>query len=360
MLIGNVFTNKPTSNSVTKLSYESADFDYTNRLLEQNLWMEDSYFNIVREHMMVTHLALKDDNVDILQEGFSDFMRSAGEFFKNLLEKFKEFMSRVFMYIYAYMGNFEKFLMKYKDKLHSLNPDFNISGYDYSFSTGVPNLEKVKHIVMDYNNQLNEVQKQTKRDIVATRAEVLSADRMNSIRSYTLGQATPISKEEFLSASKKSYRNGASSTTDKHIDKSRLIRAIDDYPNIKKLKKECEKEKNDVIDLIESLKDFFNKSTSVHYKGENKTIYVNSAELNADGTAVNKGTQTELNYSIDRVEIINLFYNIKFAEAKEIGAIATTAITEKVNALKEYLKFTQDIIRESLGFKESPQEGGTK
>jgi hypothetical protein len=356
MIYQNIFSKKPETKT-SRIHFETEDFDYTHRLLENESLLEDNFFDIMRDQMMVTHLALKESSVEILQEGFGDFMNSAVEFFKKMLERFKEFMTKIFMYLHAYMGNFEKFLTKYKDTLKNLEPDFQIEGYEYSFRNDVPKLDKLKNIVSSYSNELSEIEKLTKADVIKKRKEYLSSETLDAVRGHVIGASSPIISEEYLATVKRLFRNGADKSEMIQVNKTRLLKAIEDYDVLKKLKKECEQEREKTISLVDSIKDFFNRSSAVHYKDDKKVMYMHDVQINQAGDKAQiSGERRDIDYNGSRMEAINLFFSLKFVEAKEIGSMATTVSIEKVHALKEAIKLTQTIIRKSLGFKKSPEE----
>jgi hypothetical protein len=356
MIYQNIFSKKPEIKT-SRLHLETEDFDYTHRLLENESILEDNFFDIMRDQIMVTHLALKESSVEILQEGFGDFINSAVEFFKKMLARFKEFMTKIFMYLHAYMGNFEKFLTKYRDTLRNLEPDFQIEGYEYSLRSDVPKLDKLKNIVSTYNNELSEIDKLTKADVIKKRREYLSSETLDAVRGHIIGSSTPVISEDYLATVKRTFRNGADKSEMIQVNKTRLLKAIEDYDVLKKFKKECEQEREKTIRLVESIQDFFNRSAAVHYKGDKKVMYMHNVQINHTGDkAQTSGDRQDVDYNGSRMEAINLFFSLKFVEAKEIGSMATTASIEKVHALKEAINLTQTIIRKSLGFKKSPEE----
>jgi hypothetical protein len=113
MEFNNIF-NKNNIKNPSRITYENEDFDVTQSCLESLLIIEDAYYEINKNHIQATHIALKEQNIQILTEGFGDFINSVVKFFDNLLKRFKEFMRKVFMVINAYFGDFDKFLSKYR------------------------------------------------------------------------------------------------------------------------------------------------------------------------------------------------------------------------------------------------------
>lgn len=351
MYFSNIFTKRrpviENTNETFYLRKETDDIDVSTFLLETLISLEQDYFNITKNHMMATHIAMKDDNTEILQEGLSDFKKSAVEFFNNLLKKVKEFFAKVIMFIRAYLGKFEKFIKTYRDKLLTMNPDFKIEGYNYSFSSDIPRLDKIQQIVDSYNSEIKEVEKMSKSEILKRRNEFTSSDNMDKIRAYVIGSNTPISSEEFLSECKKAFRSGATEKESIHVTKQMIHEIVDGgYKSMKKLADDCLKEKDKTVLIIERMKDFFNRGAYVHYKGDTRMIHARTISI--EDKQVKTGEAEHIPYSTQKIDVINTYYNYKWIETKELGSICVTAISEKLNAVKECIKQNEMIIRKLL------------
>jgi len=345
-MLENIFSKKVTTNR-PKAYIE--DFDVTQSHLETLLILEENYFDINRNHIQVTHLALKDQNVDILTEGMGDFIHSVIEFFKNLLNRFIEFMKNVFMIIYAYIGDFDSFLTKYKDKFSDLKPDFTVKGYEYTFSSSIPKLDEVTNVINDYNSELDKVHTMKKADIIKEREEFTSETFMNKVRAKVIGANGEITSEEFLDHTKRTYRNNVDKDEiDITVNKSYLDKVINDYPNLKRTFNDANKEKDRVISLIESMKNFFEKSASTYYRNTTKVTGMHHISMNSNSSGITKDDTVEHNYDLQKMDVINTFFNFKYTQSKEIGSICITVMTEKVNAIKECMKLYKVIIRKSL------------
>jgi len=356
VIYNNIFTNKPTA-PTSRLRCETDDFDISQSCLETMLILEEEYFDINKNHIQVTHLSMKEQSLEILTEGFGDFIDSVIRFFKNLMKRFTEFMKKVFMIINAYLGDFDAFLTKYKDHLQKLDPDFTIKGYDYVFQDSIPRLDKIDAIISDYNSELEQLDGKKKGDIIKEKDKYVASTQMNKLRAYVLGMSGEIEEDEFVKTARKLYRKGEDEETDIEVKKSYLTKIINDYPHTKKLYNDAVKERDKVMALIDSMKLFFEKSASVYYKGNNKTIGMNKIEKKESGYGIkNTGNKVEKNYAFSDLEKINTFYNFKFTQAKELGNICVTAMVEKVNALKEALKLYRVIVRKSMTHKKEEEK----
>ena len=347
IIFKNVYSSKPTVES-TRLKGELDDFDLTQAYLESLLILEDEYTQITVEQYQVTHMAMKTNNVDILTEGLGDILNSIIKFFKNLLDRFKDFMRKAFMVISAYFGDFDKFLDKYKDQLNKLNPDFTIKGFDYSFDSSIPKLDKIKNIIDDYNSELDNVDKLSKAQIMKQRDEYTSSTYLDKVRGYIIGTGGEISSEDFTEECKKVYRKGEKEEHDIHVDKSYLLTSINSYSSLKKLYNDATKERDNTITMIDQMKSFFEKGVNVYYKGSNKTVGMYKMSTSDSGNQIIKGDKVERGYDIKKVEILNTFFNFKFAQSKTLGVISVTSMIEKVNAMKEQMKLIREVVRKSM------------
>lgn len=344
----NIFTKNSNTN-VTRLQLQNDDFDPTTALIEHLLVSEDTYFSIIESHLHCIHLFKKDDSIDILEEGLKDFSSSAVEFFNKLIKKLKEFFGKVFMVVQAYIGNFDKFLSKYGEKIKQANPDFNIEGFHYSFSQSIPRTDKIGNLISEYNSEMESLKTIKNSDIVAKKKEILKPQNFDNIRSYVIGADEPVRKEDYLSELKKIYRDGDEEKSPINISKATFIKTIDNYKELKKDINNVKKEKDRLILLLESMKSFFQKSAPVHYSNNVKKIHVHSMSTNNRSNGVTNGEDTlKINMTPAKLEVINKYYSLKLTETKEISGIITLAMTEKINAMKEALAFYKKIIQKSV------------
>jgi hypothetical protein len=302
------------------------------------------------------HQAIKEGNTEILEESFADAMHSIVKFFENLLKKFRDFMKKVFTIINAYFGDFEKFVSKHKDELKNLNPNFTIRGYTYSFTSGLPNTSKIENIINSYNSEVSEIDKMNKLTIINDRQKFMNESNLDEIRAYVMGSSTGVKQENFTKELRKSFRSKEEEEKDIHVDKGYLNKIIDEYPEMKRLYNETSKQKDQIAILIENIKNFFNKSASVYYTGSDKKMVVNKIDHNDDG-GLNTTDKIEKDFNQNKLEVINTFFNYKYAQAKEIGGMCVTAMIEKTNAIKECLKLYRTIIRQSLTHNKKEPDG---
>jgi hypothetical protein len=343
----NIFNNKPIV-QISNLSTTNDDFDISQAYMESLIVMEDEFFSINQVHLKGVYLGLKENNLEILNEAFGDVLSGIINFFKRMIDSFKEFMKKIGMIIYGYLGDFDKFIKNNKDKLDNLNPSFSTEGFDYVFPNSIPNLNRINDIINEYNDELDEIKDKTAADITKERLNFLKEENINKIRAEVLGKNGEITQDNYIKEIKKTFRSNDEREKKININKSYLNQIVDEYPKLHKLYGELNTEKDKVISLIEQIKSFFEKSYSVYYNEKTKTLSVNKIERK-DYT-INKTDKIESDFEQNRnkLDVLNKFYNFKFIQSKEIGGMCVSVITEKCNALKECLKFYRVIIKKCL------------
>lgn len=350
----NIFNKNNNSKPNMSINRSDNDLDLSIACLEMLTVAEDEYFSIQKEHMQATHLSMIHENLQILQEGIGDFFNSVINFFKNLLEKFKAFMKKAFMFLNAYIGDFDNFLNKYKEELLKLNPDFSYKGFKYT-TTRELKLHSIETLINEFNDDLHNLKELKIGDIIEMRKRFNEPTNLNKIRGSIIG-ASSIDEDRFDEECFKYFRSGEYDAIDLDIKKNDISSYIAEYPGVKKSLKTASENRDKTITMVESIKKFFEKGASVSYNGKSKSITTYDAVKNVKGTRVVDGTKGTSAYSSDELRKVNAFYNFKFQQSKIIGNLAINASCDKVNAIKEQLKQTKAIIRQGMSSKNKKVE----
>lgn len=322
------------------------DYDISSAMLEALISLDDSAFVITKEHMQATYLYGKDGNTEILEEGLKDLGKSVGRFFAMLIKKFKQFINRAIMLIRAYFGNFDKFINKYRSDLADRDPNFSVQGFIYSLHDNIPDLSHVKGVVSNFNTELSDVRKLKKEDVLTKIRSINGGEELDKIRGSIIAKGSPIDQGSYLDEIKKVYRDGSEETDSINVDKSNAKSFLDEYEKLKGQLKTVSKQRDDIIRLVESMKEFFDRGAAVHYEGsEKKVIKAHNVVINKAGNGLQNVDDEKIKYSPGTLETVNMFYNLKWKEARTIGAATVLAMTEKVNAIKEAIKLNTKIIR---------------
>lgn len=347
----NIFYNKQIENKSVFLPLENKDIDIHTYCLEAMIALEEDFYKINSDNLLATHYGIKEENLEILHEGFGDFINSVVTFFSKLLNKLKDFVKNVFLYISNFIGDFDKFINAHKEEIKKLNPDFDIQGYKYTINDSIPDLSILNSLIHDFNSELSNIDKLKIPDIVAQRNEFNTSANQGKMRASILKKTSELSAEEFQQEIKLIYRDGEESQNTIHVDHGYLNKVVDDFPNVKRSFDNVRKETDRVIILVNNLKNFFEKSASVYYKNNKKTI--GTYKISNNNGSMKKDERFERDYEVDKIALINVFFSFKFLQAKEIGNLTVSAMMEKTNALKEQLALYKSIVRRSFFNKET-------
>jgi hypothetical protein len=323
------------------------DMDIMITVMEDLTRMENDAFTIHLNNMHSKYSAMHENSLEIIQEGFGDFINSCVNFFKALIKKIGVFFDKVMMFVRAYIGDFDKFLTKYKSELIKKTPDFTIQGYDYTFKPGIPDMSIVEHIISGYNSELRELSTNTTKGyVVELRAKYASDEFFDTVRGKCMGKSAKVSSANFASDLKKEFRSGESDTKEVKVNATVLRGCIEDYPKLKTSLTDLTKTKGNITSLMTSLMSFFQEGTHVYFKENDKVI--GADQLKRNDYSVDAVDRTTEKFSPERLTIYNSFYDYKFKQARELSQIAIISITSKIDALKEALKMYRTIVRQSM------------
>lgn len=347
----NIFYNKSRENKSLFLPLENKDIDIQTYCLETMIALEEEFYQINSDNLLAAHYGIKEENLEILHEGFGDFINSAITFFSNLINRLKDFIKNVFLYISNFIGDFDKFINTHKDEIKKLNPDFDIQGYNYTINDSIPDLSILNNLIQDFNSEVSNIDKLKKSDIISQRNEFNSSVNKGKMRASILKRNSELSAEEFQQEIKLIYRDGEESQNTIHVDQNYLIKVVDNFPNVKRSFETIRRETDKAIILVNNLKNFFEKSANVYYRNNKKTI--GTYKISNNNGSMKKDERVERDYDVDKLYILNTFFSFKFLQAKEIGNLTVSAMMEKTNALKEQLALYKSIVRRSFFNKET-------
>ena len=343
----NIFSNTSPVTSTSLPTTESLDIDLFISILESLNRMEDDSFNMHKSHLDAVYNYMQEGSVEILQEGFGDFINGCVKFFKSLMARIGKFFDKVMMFIRAYIGDFDKFLTKYKNVILAKKPDFTIEGYTYSFKTDVPNMAIIEHIVSEYNSELANLGTDlNKGHVVDLRNKYASEEFFDGVRGKCLGKSSRIQQGSYVAELRKEFRSDAESARDIHVDNTILRNCIEDYSKLKTSLNDLHKLRSNVTSLLGSLASFFQEGTHVYYKGEKKVIGMD--QLSKGDYSINTTDRTVVDFKTEHLAIYDAFYDYKFKQARELSQIAIISITGKIDALKEAMKQYRTIVRKSM------------
>lgn len=309
--------------------------------------MELQSYNIIHDHLYSTYTGTRESSTDIVMEGLGDMVSSAAKFFKELIMKLGDFFKRTGVYMASLFMNFDKFISKYKDELLKSEKEYSLYGFEYTFGESVPKTNVMMKIVNEFNSELPEVTKLEKADLVRRRDEFLEEGKMDLLRGGILGRNTKIESDEFRSTLFQMFRNGQDVEREIRIDKSKLNHYIQGYSNLKKEFDKTKKERYELEKVYRALETFFARGPKVEYVGSSKkirtqTVDISNGRFKADSNFMNNENSNK------NLDVINYYYSFKWKQAQEIGTYSFQAYVERINAIKEAVKFYEKVIRGAI------------
>ena len=255
-------------------------------------------------------------------------------------------MKKALMFIEAYIGDFSKFIKKYKDVISKLDTNFEIYGYKYTLESNISDNSSdiIDDLLKEFNSAVSGIDSITKLDITNMRKNYTSSAYKDKLRGDILGK-DKVSESLFLEEVKSGFRDGASDKENITVKSDTVSESMLNYIDNKTLLKSARKDRDNTIRLLDSIKVYFSRGASLHVSDEGKRL--RSHTLSKNTSKIDKRENTT-NYGTDELVKINILYNAQFSYAKFVSAIITTALSEKVNAIKESMTQDKLIIRGAL------------
>ena len=345
-----IFINTSNQTHITSASaLDNVDVD--SWMYETMTWYNDEWFAIDNSIIVASHSSLMENSSEILLEGLKDMKESVVNFFKNLYKKIKEMTTKLLMHYRAYIGSFEKFIDKYKTVLSTRNPDFYVTGFVYSFSESVPSTSAVDDIISSYNSEVNTIEALSNEQLLEMRERIANQDRYDKIRGQVLGSSTPISSEDYDAEVFKQYRSDAEEAQEIQVNRNILVAAMQDFKGIKDSQKKVQRDHDQLLLTINSLIKFFEKMPITHVSGSNKEIHLHRIERSKTNTSIRKVEHTPVETKDGINKKLMMYFNMKWAESRELSPIITKAVLGKSNALKENMALCKTIIRKAISAK---------
>lgn len=342
---------------ISKATTESMITVGTGRTLPMNVFNGDFLMESLQEMMtffesarsdvtLSAYLSDLDEYDDIMLEGVSDLAKSAVNFFKKLLKKIKEFMKQFYAYMYSVFGSFDKFLVKYGSELEKKNVDFHVIGHTYNTNVTFPHLGEVDAVVASYNKTVGSINKATLEEIEKLMNTETSDTNANRVRGAIIGVGG-IERGDFTTEVRKILRNGEENTGEIHITSTELRKYIANYNDIKSRLRDFTKEETKVTKFVQSIIRVFQTGYRVDTDNSGNKVYrVN--EISVDDRKVTKGDAKTYNISASNSKGITKYFSMMHSRLSEIATLVSIALSEKVKATREELKFTEKIIRKSI------------
>lgn len=324
---------------------QSINESFNDTELHEFLMVQESIMTqAVLENARHMYLGEKEDCVEIVQESASDYLNKMVEFFKRLLAKVKEWFGKIFLLIQTLIGNTGKMLEQNKAAFLKKNASFDMQGYEYSIKDTAPNMEPIEKLVSEYNKEISNI-KQLKSDEINQRRTDFKG-QLHKIRGQILTSNDSIEDGEFRETCDAFFRKGDAETKTITVGRAYIERIASDYNSIKKTYDESVKQKRQLEVQLESLKKFFeNGARQVKYDSNGEKVITTSEIERKDTHVTRTGEETQHMATTSTLKLLNIYFNFRYEQSKELSSMVITVLESKVRALKEQLKFYDACVR---------------
>ena len=285
----------------------------------------------------------------VILESFSDFFSKV----KDIIDKFLAFMKSLFSRFITQlmsMVNSDKYIKKHKDDLRSFGPgdEFDIDGYNFTFSPGIPKVEPMMGFNSDlfedlYNATVDGKINSTK--MKSANSSISYTDSYDQFRASVIGKdGTSIYAEDFAEELFKVFRDDDMSTSDITIDSSKVNESLRRFTDYKKTKSIVEKDNREIQKKYDDLKKQVKEITKRNGDLE-KTVF-DTRMANSNITLDDSLSGTTI--PGDLLTQIDVYTKKKVDQIQEMSNIHALAFSAKLDALKCCYKQDRAILYTAL------------
>lgn len=338
MFTQRIFSRNITSNSLQSVSeFMESNLGYSIREIDTNIIEEAN--DIITSHMRTTYYYMKENNICVLEEGFSDFINNIKVFFIKMKRIIIDFTKKTFSYINSYMIDFDNIINKYKKELSTFDNDFYYEdAFEYTFKKEIPNISIVHKLINEFNNDIQNCNKMTNEYVEDKKMHFFNSNLRDTIRGSIIKTKKEIPQTQYIEEVKKAYRNKKSNPTKVFVNKKYIDAIINSNADLKANLKYTIIMRDEILKSIDLILDILDKQV----KFDDEFIYTNlltKSKTNA------KSTPVVIDKTNEMVEILNKYYHLAFRKFETIYGFINTAYFEKINAIRECMVQNVKIIR---------------
>ena len=285
----------------------------------------------------------------VILESFSDFFSKV----KDIIDKFLAFMKSLFSRFITQlmsMVNSDKYIKKHKDDLRSFGAgdEFDIDGYNFTFSPGIPKVKPIMGFDSDlfkdlYNATVDGKINSTK--MKSANSSISYTDSYDQFRASVIGKdGTSIYAEDFAEELFKVFRDDDMSTSDITIDSSKVNESLRRFTDYKKTKSIVEKDNKEIQKKYDDLKKQVKEITKRNGDLE-KTVF-DTRMANSNITLDDSLSGTTI--PGDLLTQIDVYTKKKVDQIQEVSNIHALAFSAKLDALKCCYKQDRAILYTAL------------
>lgn len=321
-----------TSVTRTKVFNENESiFIYGLQLLEsQDRDIQNMLTTMIRESIVENkYLCESFDIGEVISKIIEWFI----ETIKNIFHRFKAYITKI-----LYM---DSAITKYKNQILSFDDAIEVDFERYLFTCTNPNIPKcglidhferefdnLKEMLKDIDGVKNQADRlEIMRRIHATIDEQSGASYYANARSSCLGLTYPIAEENYAKELFNIYRNGGEFYTPK-VNRNEVEEVYNRFTNAKKLIKEVEKQKDDIIRAAKAVE---KEIKSIKLKDISKDY---------------------IPYDVSEEEAFDRIRRIKIDQISKVANIYVLAFSAKMDAIKDSISQDKRLLFEILTYME--------
>ena len=289
---------------------------------------------------------------EVINESFSDFFASVKKIIDKFLKFIKSLFDRFIIALHKFIAS-DKFIVKNKDKFKNFNEkhNFDIQGYNYSFSPAVPLINaEAKFDESFVKLDFAELQGITDQKVLLAKVDekygqlvdMLDVDWYDKFRGDVIG-TDPIAQEDYANSLFEVYRDGSSSKDKIEITSSYVLTSLARFENYKKDEKSVKDTKEKIDKDYEQVK----KQIQSIIK-QNSTKDINNLIQTTIDPEYSKAGTGALTVSTDVMNKIDLFVKKKVEQVVEMTSIHSLAYSYKLDAIKDCYKQDKEILYKAL------------
>lgn len=323
--------------------------------------LEESYFAAavkfineshkeITDAKLVLYKSISEASTDtVILESFSDFFSKV----KDVINKFLKFIKQLFDRFLANLSKLiqnDKFIKKNKETILKFNSDceFDMTGYEFTFSPGIPIPEAIRDIT---NDMFADMAVPSSGDLDAEFVRSLN-DRLtydddwyNRFRGRVLGKDDEsIEASDFQEELFRIFRNDSLESDTITVDSSMVTESYRRFTNYNDAKKDTQKEQKEIERAYNKLKDEIKKVSSKNSMNVAALFnYINGNPNNInsiDGKPINKDTiqNTGVAISGELSIAFDIFVKNKVDQVQHCSDIHVLAYGAKLDAMQACFK----------------------
>ena len=299
------------------------------------------------------HQFNKTGDVDFVEEGLSDFVKTIKIASTNSMGRIKQFGDSIVKGIHLYCTDFGKFVNKNKkffEDLPEKSIDFTIEGFNYS-ATSSPriNLSELDNVIAGYNQFITGLSRQLQGinsdDLDEYFDRYLDDANMAKICKHMMSYNHDIMETDFLTTVKKSYRSGEVTPISVRVHKGMVMSIIKHYSDVEKDAELTARELDALGVKCRTVTQFLQSTIESLNDSKTKSVPLGTISITKDGKFSVRNILEVGGDNVDVVPACISFIRRKYAQIVKLQEMAQVILSERLKALQDEIRQNSDILK---------------